>query len=58
MFKKFVKAMLAAKTSEEVTAILYNEQGVDMMFQREKLRWDEHEMLFDLAARLMDGMDK
>ena len=52
MFKKFVKQMLAATSREEIENILYRADGVDMMFQREKLKWDEHEMLFDLAVKL------
>lgn len=56
MFKKFVKLMLQATSSEEIEDVLYGENGVDMMFQKDKLKWEEHEMLFELAAKLENGI--
>lgn len=52
MFKKFVKELLAASTNEEINKILYRADGVDIMFQKEKIKWDEHEILFALAGKL------
>lgn len=52
MFKKFVKELLAATTSDEISKILYRVDGVDRMFQKEKIKWDEHEILFDLAGKM------
>lgn len=52
MFKKFVRELVAAKTRADVEAILYRKDGVDMMFQREKINWAEHELLFALAGQL------
>lgn len=56
MFKKFVKAMLNATSAEEIEDVLYGENGVDILFQKDKLKWDEHEMLFELAAKLENGI--
>lgn len=52
MFKKFVKAMLQANSDVEIENVLYGENGVDAMFQRDKLKFEEHEMLFELASKL------
>lgn len=56
MFKKFVKSMLQATSPEEIDDVLYGENGVDRMFQKDKLKWEEHEMLFELAAKLENGI--
>jgi len=58
MFKKFFDEMLAAKTEEEITSILYRADGVDLSFQREKLSWQDHERLFNLAGRLCIALRK
>lgn len=52
MFKKLVARMVAAQTENEITAVLYDENGVDRLFQKEKISWQEHELLFDLARKL------
>ena len=52
MFKKFVAELIAAQTVAEITDILYREDGVDRMYQKEKISWKDHELLFELAAKL------
>ncbi len=52
MFKKFVEQLTNANSAEEILNILYNKDGVDMMFQREKISWKDHELLFALAGKL------
>lgn len=52
MFKKFFDELLNAETEEQITDILYRADGVDMAFQREKITWQDHERLFELADRL------
>ena len=54
MFKKLFDKMMAAKTNEERALVLYGEDGVDRMYQKEKITWEDHERLFNLAARLDD----
>lgn len=52
MFKKLVKRLLDATTKEEINRILYGTDGVDILFQKEKIKWDEHEILFELAGKI------
>ena len=52
MFKKLFDEMMRASTEKEINDILYRKDGVDMAYQREKLSWDDHERLFNLADRL------
>ena len=53
MFKKLFDRMMEAKTNEERALVLYGEDGVDRMYQKEKISWQDHERLFSLGARLM-----
>ena len=58
IFRKLLDELLAAKTEEEITAVLYRstgyfkDDGVDLAFQHELITWEDHERLFTLAARL------
>ena len=52
MFKKFFDELLTAETEKQIEDILYRSDGVDMAFQREKINWQDHERLFELADRL------
>lgn len=52
MFKKLLDRMLKAETNEEIESVLYAADGVDMMYQKEKITWADHERLFKLAERL------
>lgn len=64
MFKKLLAEMIAAETEEELTHILYRmksdkeDWGVDLAFQHEKISWNDHEMLFNLADKLQKGIRK
>lgn len=59
MFKKFIREMIqAAGDDEALERILYRADGVDMMYQREKLSWNDHEILFDLAAKLSSDLHR
>lgn len=53
MFKKLFDRIMDAKTPREVELALIDENGVDMMYQREKISWEDHERLFTLGARMM-----
>lgn len=57
MFKKFVKALVEATTSSEIYEILEGVDGVDMMFQREKLKWEDHELLFKMGNEKLKYLD-
>lgn len=56
MFKKLLDELLEARTEEQINEILYRADGVDRMFQREKISWQDHERLFKLAARLTESI--
>ena len=53
MFKKFVNALIEANSNEEIMDILYSQDGVDLMYQKGKLKWEDHETLFALADKLL-----
>ena len=57
MFKKFVRMLLEASTEQEVNNVLYGENGVSKSFEKDKIKWDEHEMLFRLAGRICDSFN-
>ena len=57
MFKKLVKLLLAAENESDIENALYGENGVDNLFQKDKIKWDEHEMLFCLAAKISKGFE-
>lgn len=53
MFKKFIEKLIEAETEEQVNHILYDfDDGVDMAYQRDKITYKEHELLFELAGRI------
>ena len=56
MFKKLFDEMMRASTEKEINDILYRKDGVDMAYQREKLSWEDHERLFNLADRLASSL--
>ena len=55
MFKKLLDELLTAQTEEEITHILYKQDGVDLSFQREQITWEDHQRLFKLASRLLSA---
>ena len=58
MFKKFVKELIDAKTKDEVERIFYRFDGIDMMYQKEKLSWKDQQMLLELVNKLLELMDE
>jgi hypothetical protein len=58
MFKKFVQELVNAKTKEEVERIFYRSDGIDMMYQKEKLSWKDQQLLLDLVNKLLELMDE
>ena len=56
MFKKFVQELINAKTKEEVHEIFNRPDGIDKMYQKEKLSWKEQQMLLELVNKLYDLM--
>ena len=58
MFKKFFKELIDAKTIDEVNDIFYRSDGIDMMYQKEKLSWKDQQLLLDLVNKLLELMDE
>lgn len=52
MFKEFLREIIAAETEEEMINIFSRSDGIDMMFQKQKLSWEEHQMLLALINKL------
>lgn len=53
MFKKFIKRIIESADREDALAnVFYGETGIDAAFQREKITWDEHQMLLALIEKL------
>lgn len=52
MFKKFLQAIIDAKTDEELEQIFNGADGIDMAFQKEKISWKDHQMLLALINKL------
>ena len=52
MFKRFLEEIIAANTETELLDIFYRPDGIDMMWQRQKLSWKDHETLLALINKL------
>ena len=52
MFKKFLQEIIDANSEEELMGIFYRKDGIDMMYQKEKLSWKDHQMLLALINKL------
>ena len=57
MFKKLFDRMLEAKTAEQLFEVVYGPEGVNRMYEREKISWADHERLFTLAERLAQTIE-
>lgn len=52
MFKKFLQEIIDAQSEEELMGIFYREDGIDIMYQKEKLSWKDHQMLLALINKM------
>lgn len=52
MFKKFLQEIIDANSEEELMDIFYRKDGIDIMYQKEKLSWKDHQMLLALIDKL------
>ena len=52
MFKKFLQEIIDAQSEEELMDIFYREDGIDIMYQKEKLSWKDHQMLLALINKM------
>lgn len=53
MFKKFIQRIIDADNKEDAMQnVFYGEDGIDIAYQREKISWKEHQMLFALIEKM------
>lgn len=53
MFKKLLQRIIEAKDQEAAwQEVFYGNDGIDMMYQREKITWKEYEMLTALIEKM------
>lgn len=53
MFKKFVQMIIDSANKEDaIKNVFYGENGIDMAFQKDKITWNEHEMLLALIEKI------
>ena len=52
MFKKFLQEIIDANREEELMDIFYRNDGIDMMYQKGKLSWKDHQMLLSLINKM------
>lgn len=52
MFKKFLQEIIDANSEEELMDIFYRNDGIDMMYQKGKLSWKDHQMLLSLINKM------
>ena len=53
MFKKFVQRIIDSVDKEDaIQNVFYGENGIDMAFQKEKISWEEHQMLLNLINKM------
>jgi hypothetical protein len=56
MFKKLLQRIIDAENVQDaVDNVLYGMDGVDMAYQRDKITFKEHEILFKLVSIIADG---
>lgn len=55
MFKKYIQQIINSKNREDaINNVFYGENGIDMAYQREKISWNDHEMLLALIDKLAE----
>ena len=50
MFKKLLQLII--DSDDPVKEVFYGENGIDMMYQRDKITWKEYEMLLALCQKI------
>lgn len=53
MFKKFIQRIIEAENREDaIQKVFYGVDGIDMTYQKEKISFKEHQMLFALIQKM------
>jgi len=58
MFKKFVRELIGAKSEEEVKHIFYRSDGIDKMYQQDKISAKDFQLLLELVNKLSELMNE
>lgn len=56
MFKKFLQEIIDAKTEDALLDIFYRDNGIDKMYQKEKISANDHKTLLALINKLIGLM--
>lgn len=52
-FKQFIKRIAKAQSREDaIQNIFYGPDGIDMAYQREKISWEDHELLLAIIEKM------
>ena len=54
MFKKLLQRIIDANNNDDLLEVFNGIDGIDMMFQKEKITYKEHQMLLALVNKLTD----
>ena len=57
-FKGYLKEIAAAETEEQLLEIFNGPEGVDMAYQRERLGWNDQQILLDIIEKIRSGVKK
>lgn len=53
MFKKFLQRIIEAENKQDaIDNVFYGSDGIDIAYQREKITWKEHQMLFAIIDKM------
>ena len=53
MFKKYLQRIINSKNREDaINKVFYGEDGIDVAFQKEKITWNEHQMLLAVINKM------
>lgn len=53
MFKKFIERIIASENREDaIQNVFYGENGIDMMYQKEKITYKDFTMLLALIEKM------
>lgn len=55
MFKKLLQRIIEAENkTDAIEHVFYGPDGIDMQYQREKITWNEHQMLLQIIEKMAD----
>lgn len=53
MFKKLLQRIIEAEDQQDAfDSVFYGEDGIDRMYQQERITWKEHQMLLAIIEKM------